>query len=68
MNNTTPPAEVQNAINENNKVLDFIKTWQSKNEYNPKFLDEYNAKFNAEFNDFLKAGNFTAETINFYAP
>jgi beta-glucanase (GH16 family) len=63
---TTIPAHIQKSINENNKVLDFIKDWQSKNEYNPKFLDEFNAKFNAEFNDFLKAGNFTAETIKFF--
>jgi len=60
------PQEVQKAINENNKVLDFIKDWQSKNEYNPKFLDEYNAKFNAEFNQFLKDGNFTEEIIKFF--
>ena len=66
MSNTVTPQEVENAINENNRVLDFIKTWQGKNEYNPKYLDEFNAKFNAEFNDFLKAGNFTAETIKFF--
>lgn len=63
----TPPSQgVQKSINENNKVLDFIKDWQSKNEYNPKFLDEFNAKFNAEFNDFLSTGNFSDETIEFF--
>jgi hypothetical protein len=60
------PQEVQEVINENNKVLEFIKYWQSKNEYNPKFLDEFNAKFKAEFNDFLNAGNFSKNTIDFF--
>ena len=53
---------------ENQKVLDFIKTWQSKNEYNPKFLDEYNSKFNAEFKDYLQSNNFSQETLNTYLP
>lgn len=66
MQATTIEQEVTIAINENNRVLDFIKTWQGKNDYNPKFLDQYNAKFNAEFNDFLKAGNFSSETIKFF--
>lgn len=66
MQENTIPQEVQEVINENNKVLEFIKDWQSKNEYNPKFLDEFNAKFNAEFNDFLNAGNFSTETIKLF--
>lgn len=66
MNTSVIPQEAQNAINENNKVLEFIKAWQSKNEYNPKFLAEFNAKFNAEFNDFLNAGNFSTETIQLF--
>ena len=66
MQENTIPQEVQEVINENNKVLEFIKDWQSKNEYNPKFLDEFNAKFNAEFNDFLNAGNFSKNTIDFF--
>lgn len=47
---------------ENLQVLDFIKNWQSKNEYNPKFLNEHNAKFNAEFADFLNNSNLSEET------
>ena len=66
MQENTIPQEVQEVINENKKVLEFIKDWQSKNEYNPKFLDEFNAKFNAEFNDFLNAGNFSKNTIDFF--
>lgn len=51
---------------ENQQVLDFIKDWQNKNEYNPRFLHEYNSKFNAEFADFLNNSGFTAETISTY--
>ena len=58
--------EVKTILAENEQVLNFIKNWQDKNEYNPKFLDEYNAKFNAEFNDFLNSNNFSQETINLF--
>jgi len=51
---------------ENEAVLEFIKDYQSKNEYNPKFLTEYNAKFNAELNEFMLASNFSKETIEFF--
>ena len=51
---------------ENKAVLKFIKNYQYKNEYNPKFLDEYNAKFNAEFNDFINSNNFSPETIELF--
>jgi len=51
---------------ENDKVLNFIKEFQAKNDYNPKFLDQYNAKFNAEFNDFLNSGNFSQKTIDLF--
>ena len=50
-------------LNENDRVLSFIKKWQLKNDYNPKFSKEYNKKFNSEFNDFLENGNFSKETI-----
>ena len=63
---TTAKNKVESILNENDRVIEFIKEWQSKNEYNPKFLEEYNAKFNAEFNDFLENGNFTKETINLF--
>lgn len=58
--------EVKTILAENEQVLNFIKNWQDKNEYNPKFLDEHNAKFNAEFNDFLNSNNFSQETINLF--
>jgi len=51
---------------ENKQILQFIKDFQAKNEYNPKFLDEYNAKFNAEFNHYLKSNNFHPETLKTY--
>ena len=51
---------------ENKQILQFIKDFQSKNDYNPKFLDEYNTKFNAEFNDYLKNNNFHPETLKTY--
>lgn len=54
-------------LSENNRVLKFIKKFQSKNEYNYKFLDEYNAKFRAEFDDFLNNSNLTQDTINFFS-
>ena len=54
---------IERVRQENKTVLNFIKEWQSKNEYNPKFLDEYNAKFNAEFRDFLQSNDFHPETI-----
>jgi hypothetical protein len=57
---------IESMQSENDKVLNFIKEFQSKNEYNPKFLDEYNAKFNAEFNEFLNSGNFSQKTIDLF--
>ena len=57
---------VESILNENERIQKFILDYQSKNDYNPKFLDEYNAKFNAEFTDFLENGNFTKETINLF--
>ena len=51
---------------EEQKVLNFIKEFQAKNEYNPIFLDEYNNKFNAEFNYFLEVENFSDETKNIF--
>ena len=62
----TPPKEVQLILNENKTVLDWIKEWQSKNEYTPRFLDEHNNKFNAEFNYFLNNGNFSEDTVNLF--
>jgi hypothetical protein len=53
-------------LKENEIVLNFIKNWQSKNEYNPLFLNEYNNKFNAEFNHFLKNSEFSNETIELF--
>lgn len=58
--------EVSTAIQENNIVLDFIKEYQSKNEYNPMFLDEYNKKFNAEFNHFLNNAKVSQKTKDFF--
>lgn len=60
------PDEAINAIQENNKILSFIKEWQSKNDYNPLFMDEYNAKFNAEFKHYLDSVNVSQETKDFY--
>jgi hypothetical protein len=57
---------IESMQSENDKVLNFIKEFQSKNDYNPKFLDQYNAKFNAEFNDFLNSGNFSQKTIDLF--
>ena len=57
---------IKNLNKENNKVLKFIKNWQSKNEYKPETLKQYNKKFNIEFNLFLKNNNFSKETINFF--
>lgn len=51
---------------ENKAVLSFINDWQSKNEYNPRFLDEYNAKFRAEFNHFLENSNFHTDIVEFF--
>jgi len=51
---------------ENEKVSDFIKNWQTKNEYNPKFMVEYNKKFKSEFNYFLKNSDFSKETIELF--
>ncbi len=59
-------AIVREAIDENNQVLNFIKDWQSKNEYNPKFLDEYNAKFNAELAEYLNTTDISQETKEFF--
>lgn len=58
--------EVSTAIQENNQVLNFIKEYQSKNEYNPMFLDEYNAKFNAEFKQFLDNAKLSQKTKDFF--
>lgn len=58
--------EILIAREENERVLYFIKEYQRKNEYNPKFLDEYNAKFNAEFKEFLNSGNFSQKTIELF--
>lgn len=57
---------VERTLKENQKILDFIKEYQEKNDYNPRFLDEYNAKFNTEFNYFLKNSNFSKETIELF--
>ena len=57
---------IDEGITESQKVSNFIKNWQSKNNYNPRFLDEYNAKFNAEFNYFLENSNFSKETISIF--
>lgn len=63
----TPTAEeVQQVVNENNQVLNWIETWQAKNDYTPKFLDEYNAKFKAEFNDYLDTSNLSESTIKLF--
>lgn len=62
--NTTE--NVSQILNENERIQKFILDYQSKNEYNPKFLEEYNKKFNSEFNDFLENGNFSIETINLF--
>jgi len=51
-------------LSENETVLNFIKNWQSKNDYNPIALKEYNNKFNTEFNHFLNGANLSKETIN----
>lgn len=63
-----PPTakEVQQAVEENNKVLNWIKEWQSKNDYNHIFLDEYNVKFNAEFNHFLNTSSLSQTTIDLF--
>ena len=58
--------ERKTGVQENKKVLSFIKKYQSKNDYNPKFLKEYNQKFEAEFNDFLNTSNFSQTTINIF--
>lgn len=57
---------VERTLKENQKILNFIKEYQEKNDYNPRFLDEYNAKFNNEFNYFLKNSNFSKETIELF--
>jgi kynurenine formamidase len=58
--------ERKTGLKESGKVLSFIKKWQSKNDYNPKFLKEYNEKFKAEFNEFLKNSNFSQTTVNIF--
>ena len=58
--------ETRNLRTENEEIQKFIKNYQSKNEYNPRFLDEYNTKFNAEFDYFLNNSNFSKKTINFF--
>lgn len=57
---------VEKILSENEKIQNFIKEYQLKNNYNPAFLEQYNAKFNAEFNQFLIDGNFSQETINLF--
>jgi len=58
----------EQVLTENNKVLDFIKNWQSKNDYNPITLKEYNAKFKKEFRQFFKENDFSKETIQLFEP
>ncbi len=57
---------VKKILSENERVQNFIKEYQLKNNYNPAFLEQYNAKFNAEFNQFLIDGNFSQETVNLF--
>lgn len=57
---------VKKILSENERVQNFIKEYQLKNNYNPVFLEQYNAKFNAEFNRFLIDGNFSQETVNLF--
>lgn len=57
---------VERALEENQKILDFIKEYQEKNAYDPRFLNEYNAKFIAEFNHFLETSNFLEKTIKLF--
>ena len=54
---------VQKIRNENEKILEFIKKWQSNNVYNPKYQNEYNSRFNNEFENFLRTNNLSEETI-----
>ena len=58
--------KVKKILDEGEQISNFIKNWQSKNDYNPQFMDEYNKKFNAEFNHFLKNNNFSKETIGLF--
>jgi hypothetical protein len=53
-------------LSENERIQKFIKDYQLKNDYNPRFFEQYNAKFNAEFNQFLIDGNFSQQTINLF--
>ena len=53
-------------LTENETVLNFIKNWQLKNEYNPISLDPYNEKFKIEFNHFLKNNDFSSDTITIF--
>ena len=58
--------KIETLRKENKQVLEFIKVWQSKNEYNPIALDEYNAKFKKEFEHYLNNSNLSKETIESY--
>ena len=48
-------------INGTDKIINFIKDWQSKNDYNPEFLNEHNDKFNTEFKSFMETENILEE-------
>jgi hypothetical protein len=54
------------AIHENDLVLNFIKDWQSKNEYNPTRLNEYNDKFNVDLATYLDTTTISQETKEFF--
>ena len=59
----TKKTKLEAVQEENKKILEFIKTFQAKNEYNTEFLYEYNVKFNKEFKEYLLNNNFHAETL-----
>jgi len=63
MNNNTL-TDIAVIRQENEKVLQWIKDWQSKHPYNPKYLEGHNALFNQEFNDHLQ--QYSQETIKFF--
>jgi UDP-galactopyranose mutase len=53
-------------VTENQKVLNFITNFQSKNEFKNISIDPYNEKFRIEFDFFLIKNNFSKETIKLF--
>jgi len=62
----TTELKVKETLKENEKVLNFIIDWESKNEYKKESLKKYNYRFTKEFNFFLNNNNFSKDTIELF--